>query len=172
MERDMGKQLVSYKLMNKFAFTIAAVHTFETPVHTVVSKDSIGLLSFLLFITCLVVGIFGFCFIIYGQGHKLSNKLFRALAKGAILILFVSTTGAISNAIQNSTFDVFGSKMFSLLIAGAIGGIVAFIGVLISQEIEKLSPLRLTLIGCVCIALSIFGCLILILTILVGESWP
>ncbi len=87
-----------------------------------------------------------------------------------MLLLFVAVTGAISNAIQNSTFDAFGGRVSSLLIAGAIGGIVAFIGVLVSQEIEKLSSLRLTLMGCACVALSVFGCLMLTLAILVGES--
>ena len=117
----MCKQPTSYRLTDKLAFAIAAIHTFEMPVKVFVSRSSIGLLPFLLFVTCLVIGVFGFCFIVYGQGHKLSNKLFRTIAKGAILLLFVAVTGAISNAIQNSTFDVFGGKVSSLLIAGAIG---------------------------------------------------
>lgn len=60
--------------------------------------------------------------------------------------------------------------MLSLLIGGAIGGVVTFVGVLVSQKVEKLSPLCLTITESVWVATSVFGYFIVILALLVGQG--
>ena len=160
----MSRRPTSHALMDKFTFSMTILHAIPTKVLS--SKSAVELVPFLLFISFLVIGVFGSCFVVYGQGQKFAGKLFCGGAKGTIFLLFVAVTGAISNAVQNTTFDAFGGKMLSLLIGGAIGGIVAFVGVLVSQEVEKLSPLRLTVMGGACVAMSVFGCFVVILAIL------
>ena len=160
----------SYTSMNKLAFTLAAFHIFAIPHRVFTSNNAVRILPFLLFIGLLIVGLFGSCFVICGQGHKLAHKIVCNGARSAIFLLFVAVTGAISNVLQNATFDVFGGKLSSLLIGGAIGGIVTIAGAFASQEIEKLSPVCLTITGGVCIATSIFGCFTVILALLVGQG--
>ncbi len=60
--------------------------------------------------------------------------------------------------------------MLNLLVGGAIGGIVVFVGVLVNQRVEKLSPLCLTVTGSACVVTSVFGCFVTILALLAGQG--
>jgi hypothetical protein len=166
----MDQKFTSYILTDRFVFTIAALHGIAAPAKIFVSKSSGELVPFLLFISFLVIGVFGSCFVVYGQGQRFASKIFQNGARHTIAILFVVVIGAISNAIQNTTFDALNSKMLSLLVGGAIGGIVTFIGILASQKVEKLSPLCLTVTGSACVAMSVFGCFIVLLALLVEQG--
>ena len=47
---------------------------------------------------------------------------------------------------------------------------MVFVGVLVNQRVEKLSPSCLTVTGGACVAMGVFGCFAMILTLLVGQG--
>ena len=125
------------------ALNCVALHTIVLSSVTQSSSIYAEHTLFLLSSISIMIGLFGMFFITKGQSFRLNSKLQQIIEK-ALFLLFVACTGAIGNALQNGTLNFVGG-VTGLFVGGAIGGIVAGIGALANQVIEKWSSTRLTI---------------------------
>lgn len=148
-------------LMPKLTSDMLVLHPFITLAPKTAGKSAVTLTQCLVLVVGLILALFGILLIAYS--FKQRHKLLKRATEGTLFCLFVATIGAVGNAVQNGTANALGSTAASLLVAGAISGIIAGAGGRAAQVIEKLSPSHLILIGSVFI---VVGCLIEFIQIL------